>query len=364
MLDCVVQQPDLTWTIRTLAPKGGEVGILDQILFKHHLKTELLSKVMEEIDLDPDEKKQIRDCLSSVVTMRKSLGYKTGIKKNTEPDKLAQFLTGVSEGGERLFKIINGWIYTADHDEAIAGHLREKRNAKDMVKLPPFADAIKEIAEQLEQQKEAAQDDGDEEEESDDDNADGSVANPSGAGGNPSAKKKVVPPKPPRNEDGQFLGYKEDGTEIRSKGMSAEAIKIVNVELKDAAFIVQRDCTFLVVDNNCSEDEISDMLRECKAIGTCPDKRTAILYETGASGQASCNPKCNPPPFRKEHFEKCIHGLLNSRCSQSNSKATDISGKDTYYIWDNKRTRNHSQMTNAFSNNKVKMNMCPRQAFL
>ena len=57
MLDCIVQQPDLIWTIRTLAPKGGEVGIIDQCVFKHHLKTELLSKVMEDIDLDPEEKK-------------------------------------------------------------------------------------------------------------------------------------------------------------------------------------------------------------------------------------------------------------------------------------------------------------------
>ena len=232
------------------------------------------------------------------------------------------------------------------------------------MKLPPIADAIKEIAEQLEQQKEAAQDDGDEEEESDDGNADGSAANPSGAGGNPSAKKKVVPSKLPRNEDGQFLGYKEDGSEIRSKSMSAEAIKIVNAELKDAAFIVQRDCTFLVVDNNCSEDSLADMLRECKAIGPCPDKRTAILYETGASGQASCNPKCNPPPFRKEHFEKCMHGFLNSRRSQSNSKATDISGKDTYYIWDNKKHRNHAQMTSVFSHNKVKMDMAEPKELL
>ena len=104
MLDCVVQQPDLIWTIRNLAPKGGDIGILDQCVFKHHLKTELLSKVMEDIDLDPEEKKDIRYCLSSVVTMRKSLGYKTGIKKNREPDKFAQFLTGVSEAGERVFK--------------------------------------------------------------------------------------------------------------------------------------------------------------------------------------------------------------------------------------------------------------------
>ena len=163
------------------------------------MKTELLSKVMEDIDLDPHEKNKFRDCLASPSSMGKCLGYKTGIKKNREPDTFAQFLTGVSEAGERVFEIINDWIYTADHDEAIAGHLREKRNAKDVVKLPPIADAIKEIAEQLEQQKEAAGDDGDEEEESDDDNADGSAANPSGAGGNPSAKKKVVPPKPPRN---------------------------------------------------------------------------------------------------------------------------------------------------------------------
>ena len=56
MLDCVGQQPDLIWPIRILAPKGGEIGILDTLVFKHHLKTELLSKVMEDIDLDPEEK--------------------------------------------------------------------------------------------------------------------------------------------------------------------------------------------------------------------------------------------------------------------------------------------------------------------
>ena len=364
MLDCILQKPDLIWPIRMLAPKGGEIGILDQILFKHHLKTELLSKVMEEMELDPEEKTKFRDCLSSVVTMRQCLGYKTGIKKDKEPDKLAQFLTGVSEAGERFFKIIHDWIYTATHDEAIVDHLRQKRNAKDVVKLPPIANAIKEIAEQLEQQKEAAQVNGNDEEESDDDNADGSVANPSGAGGNPSAKKKIVSVKPPRNEDGQFLGYKEDGSELRSKSLSAEALKIVNQELKDAAFIVQRDCTFIVVDNSCSEDALANMIRDCKAIGACPEKRTAVLYETGVSGQASCNPKCNPPPFRKEHFERGIHGFLNSRCSESNSKAMDISTKDTFYVWDNNKTGNHSAMVNAFSHNKVKMVMAEPKTLL
>ena len=56
MLDCVVQQPDLIWPIRILAPNGSETGILDQCVFKHRLTTELLSKVMEDIDLDPEEK--------------------------------------------------------------------------------------------------------------------------------------------------------------------------------------------------------------------------------------------------------------------------------------------------------------------
>jgi hypothetical protein len=58
MLDCIVQQPDLNWTIRILAPKGGEAGIIDQMIFKHKLKLEFLSKVMEDIDLEPDEKKK------------------------------------------------------------------------------------------------------------------------------------------------------------------------------------------------------------------------------------------------------------------------------------------------------------------
>ena len=78
----------------------------------------------------------------SAPSKRKLLGYKTGIKKNREPDKLAQFLTGMSEAGERMFKMIYDWIYTSDHDEAIADHLRQKRNAKDVVKLPPISKAI------------------------------------------------------------------------------------------------------------------------------------------------------------------------------------------------------------------------------
>ena len=360
MLDGILQQPDLIWTCRAL------IGILDQFQFKQQLKNEFLSKVMEDLDLDTAEKKQIRECLGSVASMRQSLGYKTGLKMQTEPYKMASFLTGVSEPGERLFKMINDWVYTAVHDDAIANHISQKRTAKDVVKLPPIGDAIKEIAEQVEEQREAAQaKEAAEKEHADEENADGSVAHPPGASDNPSAKKKVVvPPQPPRNEDGQFLGYKEDGSEIRSKGMAADAINTVNAELKDAAFIVQRDCTFLVVDNNCSEDALADMLRGSKAIGKCADKRTAVIYETGSSGQASCNPKNNAPPFRKEHFEKCIRGALNSRCSLSCEKATEISGKDTFYVWDSNKPRNHTQMLSAFSNNKAKMTMAEPKTLL
>ena len=107
MLDCVLKQPDNSWTIRTLVPKGsGEIGILDQLQFKHQLKTEFVRQILEDIDLDPAEKKQIRDCLSSVVTMRQSLGYKTGIKKNTEPDTLAQCLTmQLSNAGVKMIRV-------------------------------------------------------------------------------------------------------------------------------------------------------------------------------------------------------------------------------------------------------------------
>ena len=361
MVDCVMQQPDLFWPIRLLAPKGGEVGILDQHVFKHHLKNELLSKV-EEMELDPQEKTKFRDCLSSVVTMRQCLGYKTGPQQKQQPDKFAEFLTGISECGERLFKLIHEWVYTSTHDEAITGHLRQKRTAKDLVKLPPIADAIKEIQEQLQSLKESAEDkeddDDDEEEEEED------IANPPKASPNPAAKKKAIPAKRPRNEDGQFLGMKDDGTELRSKNLSAEAIKIITAEMKDAAFIVNRDCTFIVVDNSMSEDELSDLLRKSKAIGQCPEKRTAVLYETGVSGQASCNPKCNSPPFRREHYEKCIRSHLNSRCPDSNSKASDISPKDTFYIWDNRKGRNHVVMTNTFSHNKTRMDMAEPKELL
>ena len=67
MLDCIVQQPDLSWTIRTLAPKGGEPGIIDQCLFKHNLNKELLSKVLEELGLEANEKTQMTGGLDATL---------------------------------------------------------------------------------------------------------------------------------------------------------------------------------------------------------------------------------------------------------------------------------------------------------
>ena len=48
--------------------------------------------------------------------------------------------------------------------------------------------------------------------------------------------------------------------------MSPEVTTIAKRAMNDCTFIVDRDCTFIVVDNNTSEDAIADMVRECNAI--------------------------------------------------------------------------------------------------
>ena len=87
------------------------------------------------------------------------------------------------------------------------------------------------------------------------------------------------------------------------------------------AHAISRECAFVVTPDQAGEDEIADIIRACHAISNCTDKRTAIIYEVGASWVASCNPSRNAPPFRKDHYEINIRGFLNSR-GDSGQKGT------------------------------------------
>ena len=126
---------------------------------------------------------------------------------------------------------------------------------------------------------------------------------------------------------------------------------------------MDRDCSFKAFDAKDGEDTIADYIRSSNAIGKCPDKRTGVFYEVGTSGAASSNAEKNAPPFRKEHFDRHIRGHLHSRCAGQGAKATAISSKDIFFVYDCKKDGNHGKMQTAFhspSRTKMEMSTPPR----
>ena len=182
------------WTLRTLVPKGQDsFGVIDIFLFKRQLKLQLLDKGLEDVDLLPEEKDKFRTCLASVPDMRKALGYKSGIRKQAQPDKYSAFLTGVSKSGEKFFTEVYKWIYTQEMDDTIAVHLSEKRTAKDILKVSPWVETIKAIKEEVDEQAEDKKVQEKDEEDSEDDSA--PKPPEMGNAGCISSKHKIVPPK-------------------------------------------------------------------------------------------------------------------------------------------------------------------------
>ena len=165
-----------------------------------------------------------------------------------------------------------------------------------------------------------------------------------------------------------FLGHFFTGEEIWSKGkdgsLSMDTIKKLKKAMQDCIHIVDRDCTFCDAETDDSEDLIADKIRKCTAISQCPDKRTAIIYEVGCAGVPTCNPSCNIPPFRKEHYERHVRGCLHAREGHSGAKAQALSSKDTFFVYDCKKTGNHTAMLTPFHFNKHKMQLATPKVLL
>ena len=292
-----------TW-IQRLRPKNA-VGVLDVMLFKRELKLQLLDQSLEDIELPADEKAKFKKCLNSPSEMRDRL-FSSGSKAVHNPDKKAMFFTGTTTAGEKYFLECFKVIYTTDMDDVIEGHISGKNIARDVVtKLPALVEKIEDMkkeadAANAEDVAEAAE----YEEDSDhmDDDLQASKV-PMGS------KGPLTPSKDTDRDEGQFLGYAWDGTEVRSKGLPVDTMRQTKAIYQECVHTVNRECTFIFFDDQYGEDTIADAIRDSQAIGSCPDRRTGIFYEVGTSGVAACNPARNPPPSRKDNFDKVFEGI-------------------------------------------------------
>ena len=138
-----------------------------------------------------------------------------------------------------------------------------------------------------------------------------------------------------------------------------DTVKAIKGILRECEHVVDRECAFIVFDGIGEDAMAADVFRKHHAIGNCPDTRTAIIYEVGASGAAAFNPSRNPPPFRKEHCEALVHAALHRREEGFGAKAQAISNK---FFYDCKKQGDHSKMEGLLAHNKQKMQMAhPKQ---
>jgi len=343
----LVQQ---SWTIRRLSPKNA-TGILDIILFQREMKIELLDKVLTDVPFPAEQKAWLKTCLSSPSELRSTIGYPTGIRAKLQPDKKAAFLTGSDAFAEKYFNTVHKWVYTQEHWSDIEAHLNSQRTARDVVKLPPLSVMIETLKTDVAAANAIVAAGADEEQyvpESDDEETKQEEA---------LAKDPGTPKKDTSLDKGAFIGFRFDGTEIRSKGLSTQIVKQLKTIVQECQHTVDRDCSFKSFDKQDGEDTIADYIRSSQAIGKCPNMRTGIFYEVGTSGSAQSNAEKNAPPFRKEHCERLVRGVLNSRCAGQGAKAQGISNKDIFFFYDCKKDGNHTKIQSAFNFQKQKMDM-------
>lgn len=368
MLDYNLLHPR-QWTIRALAPTNDK-GIINIMTAKKTLKAQLVEKLIEDINLPAKEKQDFRDCLESPVSMRRRLGFKHGPRKMEKPDKTAEFLTGSTVAGEKAFKLALKWIYEDVMDDTILKCIQEGKNAREIIQSTQLAEQIAAVAKEAEALNiEAPEEDSGkkdlseyEKEDSEAEDGDGNNSSDDAGASTPDAKNGA---KTNNKEDvGYYLCSTPNGTEIYSKGLDTTLCRQIKEAMEECKHSIKRDCTFIVTPKDSSEDEIADLIRECPSISNNADKRTAIIYEVGTSGEATTNPSRNRPSFRKQHYEKLIRGCLNSRCPKG-EKATGISSKDIFYVFDCDRPGNHNAMAAPFTlSNRSKMPMAIPKSLL
>ena len=85
------------------------------------------------------------------------------------------------------------------------------------------------------------------------------------------SKGPLTPSKDTEKDKGQFLGYMWEGTE------AVDSLKQIEAIYQECVQTVNRECTLVFFDNKDGEATIADAIRDSQAIGSCPDKRTAIF---------------------------------------------------------------------------------------
>ena len=353
---------DHRWTARTLGMKSS--GFLQILSFQLSIKKHILESRFKEIVYVPsDEHSKIKDCLSSFQLFRETIGFKSGPKAATNPDKQASFLAGMTEAGEQLFLTCAEFIYSRKWDSRYRTACEEKEYAKGVMNSSP----IKEIFESIQHDASVAAvkvsmrqfEEGVQAEQQEED-----IKKKLGMDEKPS---EGSPEKPGKDDDdpGTHIGTILAGEELWSKDFidKPDLAQDISTALAKCIEIVDRDCKFIVAANNDSESVIAAKIRECDSIAECTDKRTAVVYCVGSSGSAQKNPSNNPPSFRVEHHERLTKGMLNSR-EADGVKAQCINPFDYYYTFDMKREGNHANFATVFTHNKTKMAMTKPKKFL
>ena len=319
----------------------------------------LESGFMEEIEISVDERNKLKDCLRTHQSFRKTIGYATGAKAAINPDKKISFLAGTTPAAEELFQLAADMIYSRTWDKTYHAAILERQYAKDVMRQSPAKELFEVIKEKATEEKtktalpDAASD----------------VECAGSASEQEAEEKKIVkkflgqsPTKQKPAKDGgdpdrgTHIGTILGGEELWSKDLKPELARQIMAVLDKCIEIVDRDCGFIVGEHDDSEAVIAEKIRKHSFIGKCPDKKTAVVYGVGSSGSSQANPSNNPPPFRREHQEKCTKAMLNSR-EEDGQKSQSISAKDQYYIFDMRREGNHANFAGAFTHNKSRMAM-------
>ena len=119
----------------TVGQPGKSSGFLQILSFQLSIKKHILELgfIGNNFRIISDEHSKIKDCLSSFQLFRETIGFKSGPKAATNPDKQASFLAGMTEAGEQLFLTCAELIYSRKWDSRYRTACEEKEYAKGVM---------------------------------------------------------------------------------------------------------------------------------------------------------------------------------------------------------------------------------------
>ena len=111
----------------------------------HACNQVLESGLLEEININSEERNKIKDCLRTFQSYRDTIGYGSGPKASTHPDKSSSFLAGTSPAGEDLFHLCRELIYSQCYDSAWHRAIEDRKYAKDVIRDSPIKELFEAI---------------------------------------------------------------------------------------------------------------------------------------------------------------------------------------------------------------------------